>query len=544
MRVRGRYAAACLLSLASWLSPAVAAEEAANPPTLPRAPAWIVHSNDILGELEPCGCRNNPQGGFAREWNWSRAFQKERAIQPAQWIRVDAGDLLFNAAELPQLLKPQSELQALYVLRAMALLQTQALVPGEKDFALGTQTLLKLIAQARKTKGSPKGALPYLAANLYSKKTGKRLFDAARVIKIPGSGGKKLALLGLVGEGLSWPSDVRASPALAEASAQVARLRKEANWVVVITHQGLEDDEKLAREVAGIDAVIGAHTQSFLQTPVPQKKALVFQTAFRNQWVGAIPLQTKLEAKNYVLAGLELQYETPSAEPATAMDALVADAKREIASLNLKAESALTRVESAPHGEAAYQTFPACAQCHLPQFVFWSRTHHAQALKPLVQAHQASNLECLQCHTTGAMPGTAKPAWKDPARLITLKDGTALTLEQSDTFLERMREAAWDAPEFKLVPADTENAPLSRQLARIDKAWTPVQCENCHGPAGDHPFSGKVAKAVETATCLRCHTPERAPGWYLPSVGGKAPEPDLNLIATKRAAVQCPRSHE
>jgi hypothetical protein len=27
----------------------------------------LIHSNDVLGEIEPCGCRSNPLGGMIRK---------------------------------------------------------------------------------------------------------------------------------------------------------------------------------------------------------------------------------------------------------------------------------------------------------------------------------------------------------------------------------------------------------------------------------------------------------------------------------------------
>lgn len=328
--------------------------------------AWILHSNDILGELEPCGCRNNPQGGFAREWNWTAQFKSETAKDKPLW-RVDTGDLLFNATDLPPLLKKQSEIQAASVLKAMNALHTVAYVPGEKDFALGTDKLLALIQ-----KTSPK-KLPYLAANLKVRKTGKLLFAESVILKTPS--GKKVALFGVVGESLAWPKDLTASPALESARAQVKKLRAQADWVIALTHQGLEADEKLASDVKGLDAVIGAHSQSFIQTPITHQKALVLQTAFRNQWVGVLPLTQPLRAEDYRLQGLDLAFETEATAKPTPIDILVKDAKAAIAATNASQEAGL-KADGATPRASHFQTFPACAECHLTQFVFWSRTHH------------------------------------------------------------------------------------------------------------------------------------------------------------------------
>ncbi len=82
---------------------------------------------------------------------------------------------------------------------------------------------------------------------------------------------------------------------------------------------------------------------------------------------------------------------------------------------------------------------------------------------------------------------------------------------------------------------ESESQPLSMQLARMEKSWAPVQCENCHKPGGNHPFSAQYSKKVEKETCLNCHTAERAPSWYKSSG-----QPNLELIEKKKKEVTCP----
>jgi hypothetical protein len=76
---------------------------------------------------------------------------------------------------------------------------------------------------------------------------------------------------------------------------------------------------------------------------------------------------------------------------------------------------------------------------------------------------------------------------------------------------------------------------INDSLGHIKQAWTPVQCENCHGPGENHPMSNTYSKVVENQVCLSCHTPTRAPEWY--TSDGK---PDLEKIKAKHAQVSCP----
>jgi len=105
-----------------------------------------------------------------------------------------------------------------------------------------------------------------------------------------------------------------------------------------------------------------------------------------------------------------------------------------------------------------------CQQCHGDNHADWLTTAHATALESLEAIGQDENGECLACHVVG---------W-----------------EQEDGF--------------------------------VDVATTPelegVQCENCHGPSGDHArramdgdFSDPPPLNMASATCGECHTDAHHP---------------------------------
>ncbi len=52
------------------------------------------------------------------------------------------------------------------------------------------------------------------------------------------------------------------------AEAEVAKIRSEADIVIVLSHLGLRQDERLAASVRGIDLILGAHTHHLLEKPL------------------------------------------------------------------------------------------------------------------------------------------------------------------------------------------------------------------------------------------------------------------------------------
>lgn len=502
-----------LASFALWAMGSALAAQTASAIT-------IVHTNDLLGELEPCGCRTNPLGGMARKANLLKRSEDKEIIQ------LDAGDLLFQTDQIPEALKKQSLLQAKYLLKAMDQTHHDAAVPGEKDFALGLAAFQKL-AKGTKVK--------FIAANLKAK-SGKKLFEPHLLLKRKDEKGKTVtvAVFGLVGEKLAWPKDLKASPAITAAKAEVSALKSKADYVIALTHQGLDQDEALAKAVPGIDVIIGAHSQSFLQAPPTVGKTLIVQSSFRNQYVGMVPLSHPVKAENYKLVGLDPSYDSPAQAP-SAMDDLVKEFKTAIAELNTREEAEESaRLVSSSSNSTKFHTFPRCAECHLKQFEFWRKTPHARALEPLIAAKQAQNKDCLSCHTVGL--GDPK-GYEFVTRLAETRQGdeiTAMPVDELHAYLKSVTEAdSLDTP-VRLRPKE-QPQPLRQSLNGLARSFAPVQCENCHQPGRDHPFSGTYSKQVDTTqTCLKCHTPERAPEWY------KGNEPDWKTIEAKRAKMTCP----
>lgn len=499
--------------------------------------ATLVHSNDLLGDIEPCGCRTNPLGGMARKANLLKRLQDSSILQ------LDAGDLLFSSNVVPELLKDQAELQARYLLKSMDELHHDAVVPGEKDFALGLKTFEKLRKQTK---------IRFLAANLVLRKGGKALFEKSAIFTRKTEDGKpiRIAVVGIVGDDLPFPSELKALPALAAAKKEVASVRKRADLVVLLTHVGLDMDRELAEKVPGIDIIVGGHTQSFLQEPQTVGKTIIYQSSFRNQYVGVLPLSKAFKGEGYKLVGLDAGYDSPQDQPSET-DRLVAEFKKALGGLNSKDEAKIEKItqENTVSTGAKFHTFPKCAECHLKQFDFWRKTRHALALNALVEKQQFKNKECLGCHTVGL----GDPAGFSSVNLLAeyekppapTESGStplpvdepvieALGAEELATYLKAIHEAKTLKDSVKITPLGPELT-IRRSVSALHRSWTPVQCENCHLPGKDHPFSGTYTKKVEKTVCLNCHTAERAPEWYT-----KSGQPDWQKIEAKRALVTCP----
>lgn len=476
---------------------------------------FLIHSNDINGELEPCGCRGNPQGGFGRKQN---LLEQYRERENAEFLQVDAGDLFFAITPTPDALKPQSELTAKFLLKALEKTGLDVFTPGEKDFSLGSEFLRSLLKAT---------SIKTVSANLIQKKDSKLVFEPYVILEKKGpSKTLRIGVFGLTSDSLQLPPELSVLPPLEAAKGAIRALKeKNVDLILALTHQGLQQDQELANSASGIDILVGAHSQSFLQRPIKTQSTLILQTSFRNQAIGVLRLPwTATDEPDYQLIGLETYYASPEKSP-NPLDQLVSRWREEVAALNSLAIPSATPspfatlpFQDVNQGKPPLRTFTGCIECHLPQTGSWIKSRHFKALDPLVKAKQISNKECLSCHSLGFDEPTG---WSDVNQFARIG-------------------GKWKSSTQLAAHLKAKNFTTPTQLQKGSSSWGvaygPVQCENCHRPSEQHPFSGGTIPPVQTQKCLQCHTQVRASKWY-----DSSGQPLWSLIEAKKAAIHGPK---
>ncbi len=111
---------------------------------------------------------------------------------------------------------------------------------------------------------------------------------------LPGSG-VRVGVFGLLGDhALSVAADVdpvQFSEPRDFAQSAVAELRDSgADLIIAITHAGVEEDRQLAREVAGIDVIVGGHCHTALAEPVIEDGTIIVQAGCTGRYLGCLQL--------------------------------------------------------------------------------------------------------------------------------------------------------------------------------------------------------------------------------------------------------------
>jgi len=318
---------------------------------------------------------------------------------------------------------------------------------------------LETLKQTAKSSG-----FALVSANLRKKSNGKLLFDPYVVREL---GGVKVAFLGVMAENSSIATiepevdDFALANVESTLTALVPKVRKKADVVVVFTHIGSRETQKLVDTVKGIDVAVVGGDPMVNAKPVEigneeTGHSLVCSAADRGKYIGALTLivsdKGKLLRWDHELHGLDSNVpedSTMRAEVDAFKTQLRDVRKREVV------EEVVGQQTSA-HGELQekYVGANTCKRCHEAAFAAWDASAHARSLASLEGKSMENSAECLQCHVTGHP----------------------------------------DANGYALNKADLGK----------------VSCEQCHGHGTTHGDAGFIARPTPES-CLACHDKKNSP---------------------------------
>ena len=215
-------------------------------------------------------------GGLSRR----ATFVSREKEGTAPVLLVDAGNI-FSGTALPEPSLEPTVRKAELHLNAMDRMGSHAAALGEMDLYLGLEKLRALDELTN---------VRFLSANL-TDTGGNTLFKPYLLLK---TGTLKVLVLGLT------RPPVRSSllagrmggnliqDPLETAARMVPRLREDCDLLVVLSNLGYREDLQLAREVDGIDIIIGGKDQRFMKNPKIVNSTLVTSGYFQGRAIGKL----------------------------------------------------------------------------------------------------------------------------------------------------------------------------------------------------------------------------------------------------------------
>ena len=259
----------------------------------PGSDLTLLHFNDYHGQLEPYTdaghleparspvSQNAPQpaatgtkmerGGIARLAATVAQVRAERPGRPV--LLLFGGDLLQGTVT-------SSLFLGIPDVTLFGRMGVNAAVMGNHELDYGQDVFRRLAGQA---------AFPFLSANVESHP--EPLPVRPGVVLEPGEG-LRVAVLGLTTPELTTATHPRNAVGLAvEEPVTVARrllpdLSQGTDLTVVLSHLGITDDRRLARDVPGIDLIVGGHNHNLYTQPEMEGKTAIVQAGERGGWLG------------------------------------------------------------------------------------------------------------------------------------------------------------------------------------------------------------------------------------------------------------------
>lgn len=264
----------------------------------------ILHTNDHHGRFW-----NNQDGeyGMAARATLIKELRQDVKDKGGVSLLLSAGDINTGV--------PHSDLQyAEPDFKGMSLLGYDAMAVGNHEF---DNPLEKLFQQQRWSN------FPFLSANIYYKDSNKRPFAPSHNWNFDDL---KVTVFGLTTEDTPLKTNATNTaslnfvPTVEEARKLVPKLRKETDILIALTHTGhyvdanhganAPGDVTLAREVSGIDLIVGGHTQKPLFNADVQNNTIIVQAYEWGKYVGRVDLEFldgKVTLKNYELIPVNLK---------------------------------------------------------------------------------------------------------------------------------------------------------------------------------------------------------------------------------------------
>ena len=225
-------------------------------------PVTILFSGSANGVLRSCHCPSSPWGGLAkRAWLMG---QMRKAAGAGNVIAMDSGDLFPTDFE---------EDRSSLLLRVFGPMRYRAVALGDQELAPGLEAWTRINRKAGFwDEPAGRSTFPWLSAG-YRLAAGPR---RGEFLVPPWTrfrhGDLRVGLVSVAGrEAWRFARSVPPELKLAEPRQVVAEFLADSidriDMTIVLSHQGIDADRALAAGCAGIDLIIGGHSQSLIAPP-------------------------------------------------------------------------------------------------------------------------------------------------------------------------------------------------------------------------------------------------------------------------------------
>ncbi len=333
----------------------------------------ILHTNNINGTLENCLCADHPLGSIEKIKTQVDSIR----VKDKNVLFVDTGDFFsaFGNNEKDR-----------YSARAQRLLSYDVLTPGDQEFSNGVAFFRDEICRPD---------LPYVSLNLKIK--GIENIATFKTIRL---GGLTILITSVVHPDVfrfydqSAIADIQISDPISSLAAFLSA--HPADFTILLSHLGLDQDKIIAQKFPAIDLIIGGHSQDVLKEALHVNKTNIVQAGSDGYYLGKTELHfsKKNILSNFTYSLLPMYIRLPN-------DKQIAALAREY-DFGFIANS--FKHQKLPKPLAAsflIRSAESCGACHQKQFIKWENSLHAHSWESIQIKKKTKSATCIACHVGG-----------------------------------------------------------------------------------------------------------------------------------------------
>ena len=235
-----------------------------------QASLFILHTNNTNGALENCYCPDHPLGSIEKRSLYIQDFINANP----RTVVLDAGDFFTMSQKL---------LKDSLVCEAYATIPYDGILLGDQELTRDEKFLNTVL---------PKLESSIILSNLESPN-----LSFVRKYKVIKRGGLSVGVIGVLGRNAMkyYPEDIRESIILTDPASTVneivKKIRPRTDLIILLSHQGFEQDKVLAKSLKGVNVILGAHSQTVPKEPIIVNDILISQAGREGYYVGLIELK-------------------------------------------------------------------------------------------------------------------------------------------------------------------------------------------------------------------------------------------------------------
>lgn len=257
-----------------------------------QASLFILHTNNTNGALENCYCPDHPLGSIEKRSLYINDFINSNP----RTIVLDAGDFFTMSKKL---------LKDSLVCEAYATIPYDGILLGDQELTRDENFL--------------NDVLPKLESSIILSNLEAPSLSFVRKYKVIKRGGLSIGVIGILGGNAMkyYPKDIRDSIVLTDPASTVneivKRIRPRTDVIILLSHQGFDQDQVLAKSLKGVNIILGAHSQTVPKEAVIINDILISQAGREGYYVGLIELKLNKYKKieEHIMSTISMTQDMP-----------------------------------------------------------------------------------------------------------------------------------------------------------------------------------------------------------------------------------------